>query len=121
MRNNAFRENRETVIDDNEFKKAIEKATAIPSEYFRLRALAVLSILRLCGKPRGEISWIPLENFKAEDDFLTVLFTLEKKKRKHKKCSGCETKNSKESKDPLQFHLILGLVNNHFLKSQLAD
>jgi len=97
VRNNAFRENRETVIDDEELGKALDKANKIKDEYFRLRALAVLSLLRLCGKRRGEISWIPLDNFKIENNFLTVLFTLEKKKQKHKRCPSCETKNSKES------------------------
>lgn len=72
MRNNAFRESRETVIDDAELGKALEKANVIEDEYFRLRALAVLSILRLSGKRRTEISWIPLGNFKKENDLLTL-------------------------------------------------
>jgi len=93
VRNNAFRETRETVIDDNELNKAIAQANAISNEYFRLRALAVLSLLRLSCKRRTEISWIPLENFKIENDLLNVTFALEKKKRKHKKCPGCGTKN----------------------------
>jgi hypothetical protein len=98
VRGNAFRESRETVIDDEELAKALEKANSIEDEYFRLRALAVLSLLRLCGKRRAEISWISLDNFRVDGDLLTVLFTLEKKKRKHKKCPSCETKNPKASK-----------------------
>jgi hypothetical protein len=94
VRNNAFRENRETVIEDDELGKALDKAKTIDNEYFRLRALAVLSLLRLSGKRRTEIAWIPLANFKVENDLLTVTFTLEKKKRKHKKCPACNTKNS---------------------------
>ena len=94
VRNNAFRENRETVIEDGELNKALEKASSIPNEYFRLRALAVLSLLRLSGKRRTEIAWIPLDNFKVENDLLTVIFTLEKKKRKYKKCPTCASKNS---------------------------
>jgi hypothetical protein len=93
VRNNAFRESRETVIDDNELGKALSQAEAIDNEYFRLRALAVLSLLRLSGKRRTEISWIPLENFKIDNNLLNVTFSLEKKKRKHKKCPGCSTKN----------------------------
>jgi hypothetical protein len=65
VRNNAFRENRETVIDDNELSKALDNAKSIADEYFRLRALAVLSLLRLSGKRRTEISWIPLETPKG--------------------------------------------------------
>jgi hypothetical protein len=93
VRNNAFRESRETVIEDNELNRALDQANCIKNEYFRLRALAVLSLLRLSGKRRTEISWIPLENFKIENDLLNVTFALEKKKRKHKKCPGCGTKN----------------------------
>ena len=94
VRNNAFRESRETVIDDSELGRALDHANTIDNEYFRLRALAVLSLLRLSGKRRTEIAWIPLENFKVENDLLTVTFTLEKKKRKHKKCPACSTKNA---------------------------
>ncbi len=94
VRNNAFRESRETVIEDAELEKALEKASGISDEYFRLRALAVLSLLRLSGKRRTEIAWIPLANFKVENDLLNVTFSLEKKKRKHKQCPACNTKNS---------------------------
>jgi len=97
VRNSAFRESRETVIDESELNRALDKANMIDNEYFRLRALAVLSLLRLSGKRRTEIAWIPLENFKAENELLTVTFTLEKKKRKHKKCPACSTKNSSSS------------------------
>jgi len=64
VRNDDFRENRETVIDDAEFELAIAKANSFKDEYFRLRTIAVLSLLRLCGKCRGRISWIPLDNLK---------------------------------------------------------
>ena len=77
VRNNAFRESRETVIEDEELGKALNQANTIDNEYFRLRALAVLSLLRLSGKRRSEIAWIPLENFKGENDLLIVTFTLE--------------------------------------------
>ena len=97
VRNNAFRESRETVIEDDELNKALVKAGEIENEYFRLRALAILSLLRLSGKRRTEIVWIPLENFKVENDLLNVTFTLEKKKRKHKKCPNCNTQNSRSS------------------------
>ena len=93
VRNNTFRETRETVIDDDELGEALAKVSLIDEEYFRLRALAVISLLRLSGKRRTEISWIPLENFKVETDLLNVTFALEKKKRKHKKCPSCNAKN----------------------------
>ena len=43
VRNSIVRETRETVIDDDELGKALDQASAIDNEYFRLRALAVLS------------------------------------------------------------------------------
>jgi hypothetical protein len=94
VRNNAFRETRETVIENKELSEALAQASTIDDEYFRLRALAVLSLLRLSGKRRTEISWILLENFRAENDLLNVTFALEKKMRKHKKCPSCGTKNT---------------------------
>jgi hypothetical protein len=94
IRNSTFRENRETVIDYNELNRALDQASALKDKYFRLRALAVLSLLRLSGKRRTEISWVQVENFKVENDLLTVTFTLEKKKRRHKKCPSCNTKNA---------------------------
>jgi hypothetical protein len=93
VRGNTFRETRETVIDNEELDEALAKAGTIDGEYFHLRALAVISLLRLSGKRRTEISWIPLENIKVDGDLLNVTFALEKKKRRHKKCSGCGTKN----------------------------
>jgi hypothetical protein len=110
VRNNAFRENRETVIDDNELGKAFDKAKSIDSMYFRLRALAVLSLLRLSGKRRTEISWIPLENFKVENDLLNVTFALEKKKRKHKKCPRCGAMNPVASSFCKQFGLGISQI-----------
>jgi hypothetical protein len=79
VRNNAFRETRETVIDNGELNIALDQANDINNEYFGLRALAVLSLLRLSGKSRTKISWIPLENFKVENDLLNITFALEKK------------------------------------------
>jgi hypothetical protein len=93
VRNSAFRETRETVIDNRELGEALAKAGAIDDEYFRLRALAVISMLRLSGKRRTEIAWIPLDNFKVEGDLLNVTFSLEKKKRRYKKCPDCGVKN----------------------------
>ena len=81
VRNNAFKESCEIVNRYSELNKALEKANSISNEYFRLRALAVLSLLRLSGKRRTEIAWIPFENLKVENYLLTVTFTLEKKKQ----------------------------------------
>jgi ribosomal protein L40E len=118
VRNNAFRENRETVIENDELGKALDRAKSIDNEYFRLRALAVLSLLRLSGKRRTEISWIPLENFKVENGLLNVTFALEKKKRKYKKCPRCGTKNPVASYFCRQCGLGISQIPISFMSKQ---
>jgi len=119
VRNNIFRENRQTVIDNDELDKALDKAGAIDDKYFRLRALALISLLRLSGKRRTEISWIPLENFTVEGDLLNVAFTQEKKKRRHKKCPGCGLKNPVASSFCKNCGLVISQVQVSFT-SKLA-
>jgi hypothetical protein len=72
---------RSTVISDEEFNEALTNADNLESEYFRLRAKAVLSLMRLTGKRRGEIAQVPIDNFKTEGGFLNVTFILEKKRK----------------------------------------
>ena len=81
VRGSPLRVNRQTVITEEEFEEALYKAEQIPNEFLRLRAKAVLCLLRLSGKRRGEIAVLPLENFKVEDGFLKVMFILEKKRK----------------------------------------
>jgi len=54
VRNSKLRENRQTVITDSEFEEALAKANQIKDEFFRLRASALLCLLRLTGKRREE-------------------------------------------------------------------
>lgn len=81
VRNSDSRENRQTVITENEFQEALDRAAKIKNEFLRLRASAVLSLLRLTGKRRGEIAILPLNNFKVEGNFLNITFILEKKRK----------------------------------------
>ena len=55
VRNSEARVNRKTVISAEEFSEILETAELIADEFFRLRALAVLCLLRLTGKRREEI------------------------------------------------------------------
>lgn len=75
------RMNRQTVIEDSEFSEAMNKADELKETFFRLRARAVLCLLRLTGKRRGELAMLPLDNFKVEGEFLLVTFILEKKRK----------------------------------------
>lgn len=81
VRGSKDRTERTTVISDSEFNEALENAENLGSEYFRLRAKAVLSMLRLTGKRRGEIAQLPLDNLVQKGDFLNVTFILEKKRK----------------------------------------
>jgi len=83
VRNSPLRMERQKVITEEEFEEALYKAEQIPNEFLRLRACAVLCLLRLSGKRRGEIAVLPLENFKVEKGFLNITFILEKKRKGH--------------------------------------
>jgi len=75
------REERQTIITHQEFQAMLQKASQIENLFFRLRALALLCLLRLTGKRREEIAMLPLENIKVESGMLTVTFILEKKRK----------------------------------------
>jgi len=92
VRNSDSRENRQTMISESEFQDALNRTKEIKNDFLRLRALAILSVLRLTGKRRGEIAILPLENLKLEGRFLNVSFILEKK-RKEKVLQKLATKS----------------------------
>lgn len=83
VRGSKARENRQTVISDREFEEAMNKAERIKDEFFRLRALALLCLLRLTGKRREEVAMLSLDSFKVESGFLNITFILLKKRRGH--------------------------------------
>ena len=76
-----YRADRTNVITDAELEEALRNAENIDNTYFRLRAKAVISLIRLSGKRRGEIAMIPLDNFKINKPYLEVIFILEKKRK----------------------------------------
>jgi integrase len=81
------------VISESEFKKMLDRAGEIKNEFYRLRSLAILCILKRTGKRRGELASLKRENVTVEGDKLQIRFTLEKKKRHFKLCSNCQTKD----------------------------
>jgi site-specific recombinase XerD len=97
VRNSDSRVNRKTVISPEEFSETLEIAKLLEDEFFRLRALAILCLLRLTGKRREEIARVHLDFVKVENGFLSVTFELEKKKRRKRTCPECRTVNSKSS------------------------
>ena len=83
VRGSKLRENRQTVISDREFGEVMSKAESLKDKFFRLRALALLCILRLTGKRRTELAMLRLDAFKVEAGFLNITFTLLKKRKGH--------------------------------------
>ena len=81
VRNNVLRTKRKTVISDSEFAEMLDRAAQIKDVFFRLRALALLCVLRLTGKRRTEIARLEVADFKVENTLLNVTFTLLKKRK----------------------------------------
>lgn len=82
VRGDPERINRKTVITDEEFQELLNKADHIEEEFFRLRAKALLCVLRLTGKRQNEIASLEVSDFKVEEGFLNITFTLLKKRKK---------------------------------------
>lgn len=95
VRGSKLRTGRKTIIGDKEFQQILMRAQEIKEKFFRLRALALLCILRLTGKRRTEVARLEINDFKIEKSFINVTFTL-LKKRVGKRCPGCaKTSGSK--------------------------
>jgi len=75
-----LRKNRKDVIGDAEFKAMLVEAAGLPF-YFALRLTALLCLLRLTGKRRGEIVKLETQDFDVQPSLIAVTFTLEKKRR----------------------------------------
>jgi len=112
VRGLKLRTQRQTVITDKEFEEAMNRAEQIKDKFFRLRALALLCLLRLTGKRRGEVAILRLDNFKVETGFLNITFIL-LKKRKGRVLQRQATK-SIPLKDPLTKPILsyLEYLNN---------
>ena len=76
---------RETVISEEEFRDMISKTYEHPPtypQYYGLRDRALLSILRLTGKRVSELSRLKVGDLKVEGDYLSITFTIRKKRKK---------------------------------------
>jgi integrase len=93
VRGDKQRTERKTVVSDSEFQEMLKAAETIQDKYMKLRAKAVLCVLRLVGKRRGEVASISLDDVKVENNFLHITFVLEKKRKRFKICPACQTKN----------------------------
>ena len=82
VRGSKGRVERKTVIGDREFRQILEGAAEIEKPFFRLRLKALLCVLRLSGKRRGEVAVLERDDFKVKGDLLYITFTVLKKRKK---------------------------------------
>jgi integrase len=75
------RANRKDVISQKEVDQMLKKADQLTPEYFRLRAKALLSLFKP-GKRRGEVASLAMDDIEAQENFLYVTYTVEKKRKK---------------------------------------
>jgi len=115
IRGSKLRLERKTVVGDKEFQQLLDRTVQMKDEFLRLRALAVLCVLRLTGKKRSEIAMLECDSFKIEKGLLDITFTL-LKKRKGTVLTKQSTKSIPVS-DPLTKHIINYL---EYLKSLKA-
>lgn len=66
---------------DQEIDSMLNLADKIPDEYFRLRAKAIIGIIKIFGKRRIELSMLELADLKAENGMLYITFTIAKKRK----------------------------------------
>jgi len=84
------------IISETEFQEMIGKAETIKERFYRLRSLALISLLKRVGKRRGEIPKLLRKDVTNEtvnmEPVYSFRFTLEKKIRHFKLCQNCLTK-----------------------------
>lgn len=71
-----------SVLSDQEIQAMLDKADQIQNKYFRLRAKAIVSLLKKFGKRRNEIAKLTVQDLKRENRYLTITFTLSKKHKR---------------------------------------
>lgn len=72
---------RKDVLSDNEVDIMLERAAQLPTEHYRLRAKALVSLFR-SGKRRAEVASLEMTDLDINSHFLYVTFTTVKKRKK---------------------------------------
>ena len=75
------RAGRRDVVSDEELHLIQSRVNAIKDPFYRLRTGALISILRLTGKRRGEVASLQVSDFAETPELLNITFTLEKKRK----------------------------------------
>ncbi|OGN91085.1 MAG: hypothetical protein A2Z70_00775 [Chloroflexi bacterium RBG_13_48_17] len=76
------------ILSDREFDLMLTQSRVNDTEFLRLRNPAILCVLRITGKRRGEIAGLERKDVWVEGDLLSLNFKLLKKSRKHTKENG---------------------------------
>ena len=69
IRNSKTRTGRRNIVTKIEFEQLLDKAEQIEDKFFRLRASALLCVLRLTGKRRAEAATLKLNGVRAEHQY----------------------------------------------------
>lgn len=95
---------RKGILSEGEFQQMLAIAEEISVEYFRLRALALLSIFRRTGKRRSEVATLERDDLAITGNNLSITFTVVKKRKK----SVIAKRREKQIplSDPLAQHII---------------
>jgi len=72
---------RKDVLSLEEINGMLEKANKIKSQYFRLRAKALVGLFKT-GKRRQEVATLEVSDLKVEASFVYITFTVVKKRKK---------------------------------------
>jgi integrase len=73
--------NRE-IPTDEEIEETLKKSEMIPSEYFRLRVRALISLAKKFGKRRAEIGSLLINDLEVKEGYLFIKFLIRKKHKK---------------------------------------
>lgn len=75
------RASRKDVVSEEELSNIWARVNSIEDPFMRLRTGALISLLRITGKRRGEVATLELGDFEETPEMLNVTFTLEKKRK----------------------------------------
>ena len=67
---------------EKEIEKLLKKAETLKDEYFQLRAKAIIGLVKVFLKRRGELCFLEMTDLTVEKGFLSITFTICKKSKK---------------------------------------
>jgi hypothetical protein len=71
-----------TMPTEKEIDTILKKADQLETQYFQLRAKAIVGLVKIFGKRRAELSLLEMTDLLVDGDFLNITFTICKKSKK---------------------------------------